>query len=248
MSNRRRKQDTSSGTETSEETTESSTASSSSMSSETTTSSSEDRRRRRKKKRAKKVTKKRKRGGKKKNKGPKRPVTAYSYFLKEVRPSVVAEQEDTSFGAVSKTVAARWKKLTEEEKQPYKDLNETDKVRYEKEKEEWEANKPESSSSSTSSSSSSGRPRKKRKRSKKPVDPDKPKRPRNSYLYFAIENRARIAKEHPDIEGTAITKKVGAIWTAMTKEEQKPYIDRAAEDRERYTEEMKVYNEGKGGD
>lgn len=64
--------------------------------------------------------------------GPKRPKTAYMFFMLEKRPSVPKE---TKFGDVAKHISGLWSALTEEAKKPYLELAANDKARYDAEKE-----------------------------------------------------------------------------------------------------------------
>lgn len=79
----------------------------------------------------------RRRGTKKTDDGvprPKRSLSAYMYFAKDIRQKVKAEQPELSFGELTKTIAARWGVATPEEKQPYEALAAEDRARYQAEK------------------------------------------------------------------------------------------------------------------
>merc|ERR1711907_919979 len=101
----------------------------------------------------------RKRRKKKAPDAPKKPTSAYFFYQREVRQQVKDDApEGTSVRDIAKLVAERWRKLTEDEKRPYKVSAEKDRVRYRVEKEEYESKRPppvESSSSSSSEDSSS---------------------------------------------------------------------------------------------
>jgi len=61
---------------------------------------------------------------------PKRPTTSYAYFIKAKRPEVAKEFPTE----VTKRLGEMWKGIKDTpEVKPYKDLNITDKVRYEEE-------------------------------------------------------------------------------------------------------------------
>ena len=78
-------------------------------------------------------------------KGPKQPMTAYFYYMSEVREEVKArlQAEDPSkkpsIGDIAKATSAQWKALSDEDKAPYNAKNAEDKVRYEREKQEHDA-------------------------------------------------------------------------------------------------------------
>ncbi|GAA5871154.1 hypothetical protein JCM16303_001708 [Sporobolomyces ruberrimus] len=73
---------------------------------------------------------------------PKRPKTAYFFFLTEQRekgPDSEVLQGETRILEQSKLVAAAWRALSDSEKQHYNELYNQDKARYEEEKKEWDA-------------------------------------------------------------------------------------------------------------
>lgn len=51
---------------------------------------------------------------------PKKPASAYMLFSKEMRPTVVEENPDMSFGEVGRELGARWRALSDDEKAKYK--------------------------------------------------------------------------------------------------------------------------------
>jgi len=68
---------------------------------------------------------------------PKKNLNAYMYYTKENRDKVKAEKTDLKPSDVSKELGARWKKLKPEEKKPYEEMAQKDKLRYEKEIEKY---------------------------------------------------------------------------------------------------------------
>ena len=78
---------------------------------------------------------------KKKVKGPKKPKgarNAYTYFSQKANKSMKEENPEATFGELSKSISALWKEMIDENKQPFIELAEQDKIRANKEKEEWE--------------------------------------------------------------------------------------------------------------
>ena len=77
-------------------------------------------------------------------------------------------------------------------------------------------------------------------------DPDRPKRAKTGYLYFCNHKRPdimkRMRKKNEKINVGAIQKKLGKMWGAMSDDEKNPYVKQSDEDKERYKEEMEVYN------
>ena len=86
---------------------------------------------------------KRGRASKKKQKtGPKRATTAYFYYAGEMRERVKAENPDLKITEMAKVIGAKWKALSDDEKQKYNDMAEKDKERYAAEKATWDEEHP----------------------------------------------------------------------------------------------------------
>jgi len=82
---------------------------------------------------------KKRRVRRKKQKGePKKPLSGYMFYVQANR-ATVASDKSLSFGEVGKKLGAMWAQLTEDEKKPFNEKNERDKVRYNQEKAEWDA-------------------------------------------------------------------------------------------------------------
>jgi hypothetical protein len=81
-------------------------------------------------------------------------------------------------------------------------------------------------------------------REKKLKDPDAPKRPRSSYIWFCGDKRAGVVEEFPEAKATEVSKKLGALWKSKYASAKKraKWVKKAAEDKERYTEAMKGYD------
>ncbi|KAJ2000556.1 Non-histone chromosomal protein 6 [Coemansia thaxteri] len=75
-----------------------------------------------------------KRGKKKDKTGPKRALSAYMFFSKDMRKTVQEENPDVSFGQIGRLLGDRWKGLNETEKAPYNARSEEDKQRFAREK------------------------------------------------------------------------------------------------------------------
>ncbi|KAF7320951.1 hypothetical protein HMN09_00181800 [Mycena chlorophos] len=88
-----------------------------------------------------KAAEKAEKGGRKKKdpNAPKRALSAYMFFSQAARKDVQAENPDASFGEVGKLLGAKWKEMDEEERKPYTDMAADDKIRAEREKNEYEA-------------------------------------------------------------------------------------------------------------
>jgi hypothetical protein len=67
-------------------------------------------------------------------KGPKRPLTAYTCFVKDVRSRTMQDNPDKSFQQVAAMVGKRWKELSDQERAPYRNQALLDSERFQREK------------------------------------------------------------------------------------------------------------------
>eukprot|EP00924_Labyrinthula_sp_SR-Ha-C_P008519 snap_masked-scaffold_32-processed-gene-2.31-mRNA-1 protein AED:0.25 eAED:0.33 QI:0/0.5/0.66/1/0.5/0.33/3/81/433 len=79
-------------------------------------------------------------------------------------------------------------------------------------------------------------PRKKR-------DPDMPKRPLSSYMFYSKDRRPSLQKEKPELKFGEYSKLIGEEWKVLPLEKREKYQEQSSKDKERYDEEMKVYKE-----
>jgi hypothetical protein len=72
-------------------------------------------------------------------------------------------------------------------------------------------------------------------------DPDAPKKNISAYFLYMMANRSKISAEDTDMGFGAVTKECSVRFKAMTDEGRKEWEDKAAADKERYKEQMEVY-------
>lgn len=72
-------------------------------------------------------------------------------------------------------------------------------------------------------------------------DPDRPKKPKSSYMFFAAAVRDKVQKEHPDEKMGGISKVIGGMWQKLSEKEKEKYVKLANEDKDRFAEEMSSY-------
>eukprot|EP00727_Mastigamoeba_balamuthi_P009033 m51a1_g4752 putative nhp6ap (322) ;mRNA; f:411485-412748 len=65
---------------------------------------------------------------------PKRPLTAYMYFVQENREEMAKKHPKEKVTEIAKRLGESWRKLKEKEKAPFEERAKKDKARYEKEK------------------------------------------------------------------------------------------------------------------
>ncbi|XP_066301666.1 PMS1 protein homolog 1-like [Branchiostoma lanceolatum] len=64
------------------------------------------------------------------NKPVKKPQSAYSFFIKDVRPDVCQEHFEADFAEIARLIDQRWKQLTNEERKRYEAMATRDQQRY----------------------------------------------------------------------------------------------------------------------
>jgi structure-specific recognition protein 1 len=68
-------------------------------------------------------------------------------------------------------------------------------------------------------------------------DKSGPKHPKSAYIYFSMEKGEAMRKENPTLKMTDTSKVVSEMWKALSAEAKKPFEDKAAADKARYTRE-----------
>ena len=76
---------------------------------------------------------------------------------------------------------------------------------------------------------------------KKFKDPNRPKRPKTSYLYFCEEKRPLVKNQHPEFKVGEIMKELGKMWKELPEDDKAKYNDLYQQDKARYEEELEEY-------
>lgn len=71
---------------------------------------------------------------------PKRAMSAFFWYAKDVRPSVREQNPTSSMGQISQIIGDMWRGLSAEQKAPYEASAEDDKERYKREMEAYRGN------------------------------------------------------------------------------------------------------------
>lgn len=82
-----------------------------------------------------------KKKAKKDKDAPKRPLSAYFFYIQERRETLKKEKPSLENKELIKTMGEEWNKLSDEDKKPYVKKAEADKKRYQEEMKAYEKNK-----------------------------------------------------------------------------------------------------------
>uniref|UniRef100_A0A7S4HR37 HMG box domain-containing protein n=1 Tax=Odontella aurita TaxID=265563 RepID=A0A7S4HR37_9STRA len=171
---------------------------------------------------------------KKDPKAPKKGKSAYNYFLTAMRPKIKEQNPDATFGELSTLAGQAWKKVSNEEKEKYEKMAESDAARFKREMADYSA------PSDDSEDEDEGKKKKIKKKAKSKSN--KPKRGQSSYMFFAKDARAKIKEQNPDASFGEMGKMVGQAWKKLSDEEKKKYEEMAKDDGARYKREMANYS------
>lgn len=145
---------------------------------------------------------------------PKRPTSAYFYYVARQRQELEKQgKKVTKVAEWTKEVSAKWRALSDDEKVPFDKLAQKDRERY------FEA-----------------------MGIYKGKDVNKPKRPMSSYFLwlgdFRLGNKTKFA------ENKDLLRAAGENWRKLTDPEKKPYEIKAEAEKRKYEEAMRNYTAG----
>ena len=79
------------------------------------------------------------------------------------------------------------------------------------------------------------------KKRRKPKDPNAPKKNLNSFLLYCGDVREKFKTDNPNLKQNKMMEELGKKWKEFSDKKKNKYIKLAAQDKERYNEEMKYY-------
>ncbi|KAH9320985.1 hypothetical protein KI387_015624 [Taxus chinensis] len=180
----------------------------------------------------------------------KKPSPPYILWCQEQWNQMKSENLNITFKDMRAIMGAKWKTLNAEEKRPYEEKYEAEKEAYlqdvGKAKREngalkllHQERKQKTSLDLQHKKDAEGDEKGKRREK----DPLKPKQPVTAFFAFTNERcPALLEQKHNVLE---ISKILGRDWNMMTKEEQAPYEQIAAEAKEHHLQEMELYMQKK---
>ena len=77
---------------------------------------------------------------------------------------------------------------------------------------------------------------------KKRRDPNKPKRPLSSFLYFCNDYRDKVRTENPDLKMGGVMKELGKLWKNLDNENKDKFIKLAVNAKSQYEDQLEQYN------
>ncbi|KAI9596056.1 hypothetical protein BDF19DRAFT_439499 [Syncephalis fuscata] len=173
-------------------------------------------------------------------KPPPRSINGWQVFLAEHFAQVKNQGVTIRIADEAKTSSAKWKALTDSERQAYKERATEESLKLQKNYEKWAASlTPEQLAALRRYQ---GLQRKKGKQISVIKDPAKPKKPLSAFLIFLGERRQALAAT---FDGNAVefAKSIGAEWRSLSEAEKKPYNDKSATNFQKYDLEATQYRE-----
>mmetsp|Transcript_21130 Transcript_21130/g.62937 ORF Transcript_21130/g.62937 Transcript_21130/m.62937 type:complete len:421 (+) Transcript_21130:270-1532(+) len=169
---------------------------------------------------------------------PKRAMSSFLYYAKTVRPALI--KGGLTFVEAQKKMAADWKKMSKETRQPFEDIAEGERQRYKRQmltyvpppvsnmKQGAGLSKPASAGSRKAQGTTVPRCL--------PAAPTvaqlhkgKPKRPPSSFLLYCQENRERVKHEVAPTSGAPmqlVQRRLADEWKALPQSSKKYYLDK----------------------
>ncbi|KAL2550971.1 High mobility group B protein 13 [Forsythia ovata] len=186
----------------------------------------------------------------------KKPSPPYVLWCKDQWNEVKKAYPDADFKEMANLLGAKWKTVTAEEKKPYEERYKAEKEIYLKivgnEKRDHEALKllEEEQKHKTAMDLleqylqfKKEAQKENNKKTKKVKDPLKPKQPMSAYFVYANDRRAILLAENKNV--LEIAKITGEEWKNMTEAQRAPYEQMALKNKERYVQDMELYNQKK---
>eukprot|EP00521_Asterionellopsis_glacialis_P017915 CAMPEP_0195306422 /NCGR_PEP_ID=MMETSP0707-20130614/37193_1 /TAXON_ID=33640 /ORGANISM="Asterionellopsis glacialis, Strain CCMP134" /LENGTH=688 /DNA_ID=CAMNT_0040370639 /DNA_START=63 /DNA_END=2129 /DNA_ORIENTATION=- len=193
---------------------------------------------------------------------PKKSPSAYILYSNSIREEVQKTNPEAKFTDMGKLTGGKWKQLSAEDKKDWIDKALAEKEKYmaakkrydteAKEKsqaEEEPVENPTGTEDEVAKEGVSATPMAKvakvakvtGKKKSAIKDPNAPKRPKPSYIYYQNKRRPILAKENPGKPFGDIARMISAEWKTLSEDLRKIYTSKAQEDKKRYEEEMVTY-------
>lgn len=179
------------------------------------------------------------------------------YYIDDEWMAKFQNNERSNTADATRLIVERWKALTVEERAPYSAMAQEDTKRYQQEMSSYNQGSYQGPATATATK----KPRRKK-------DKNEPKRKISAYNYFFKLEREKVMRFvngdtssnvdwiEPDVvqrlhldngktNVSLLVQLVGNRWKQLTDDEKEPYKQMAAEDAERYQQELQAYEEKK---
>ena len=124
--------------------------------------------------------------------GPKKPSTSYFMFMATARDKMKAANPEASTTQLSQLLGEQWRGLTPDAKAVFEKQASDDKLRYQKEYEQWTVNHPDEVALANAAKEDKKRGKKRSK------EEGAPKRALSAYIFYTNSVREETKKEAPD--------------------------------------------------
>jgi len=173
---------------------------------------------------------------------PKRPMSAPSIFMQEMRSKVMADNPELKGSQVNHKMLEIWKQMSEEEKQEFTDKEASQRQEYERTLQEFQQSE-NYQKYQVALRKLSGKPKPAQSRKRKNMEPPKPenlpkKPPQGIMLFFASQRSQGKLGD---------SKTLSNDWLELGAEGQKEYLDKAAELTRQYEEDLKAFQKSAEG-
>ncbi|NWR71987.1 TFAM factor, partial [Centropus unirufus] len=169
---------------------------------------------------------------------PRRPLTAYFRFMKEMLPAFREKHPEMNNVELVKKIANAWKELPASQKQVYEEAKKTDWLRYEEQLAAYKAQLTPAQEAALKEERQKYLARRRLLRTKREmVVLGKPKRPRSSFNIFMSEK----FQETEGVSPVAKLKYLFDVWQKMSSSQRQPYLQLAEDDKVRYENEIKSW-------
>ncbi|XP_055680850.1 transcription factor A, mitochondrial [Lutzomyia longipalpis] len=168
---------------------------------------------------------------------PKKPLTPYFRFMKEIRPKILAENNQISMTDVLKNVAKQWATVDDVRRQKYQEEFKKDQAVYLQKMTQYKSKLTDEQKENIQIMKESiAEAKEKREFRKKLRQLGKPKRPQSAFLIFLNDER----KKNPQ-KGAATREwlnEAAAKWTNLPQKTKDTYVQVSTANREKYQEEL----------
>ncbi|XP_017570024.1 transcription factor A, mitochondrial [Pygocentrus nattereri] len=171
---------------------------------------------------------------------PKRPLSAYMQYVKVQQPVVVRENPDIKVVDIVRKIAQQWRTLTPEQKRPFEEASSAAKEQYKLDMQKYQAQLTPAQTAAIAEERRQKMAKRKAIRKKRELNTlGKPKRPRTAFNIF-------MAEHFEEARGTTMQGKLKSLledWKGLNTSQQKVYVQLAEDDKIRYRNEMKAWEE-----